>query len=91
MYSIEKKKKAFINIAFAKYAASKKSLEFRTKKTALKLPCTITVYRIVEKFRAKRAVLGKNKIIMRHVLTDKSWIILADNPRKLFVPVGRSN
>jgi len=36
MYSI-KKKKAFNNIAFAKYAASKKSLEFRKKKNRLKI------------------------------------------------------
>ena len=36
----------------------------------------------VEKFRAmrcdaNRAVQGKNKTIMRHVLTDGCWIILA--------------
>jgi hypothetical protein len=71
------KKRAFINIAFAKYAARKKSLEFSKKKNTLKLPCTVTVYRIVEKFRAMRAVLGKNKITMRRVLTDRSWMILA--------------
>jgi len=38
MYDVEKKR-ASINIAFAKYAAWKKSLEFSKKKTRIKLLC----------------------------------------------------